>query len=283
MKKTVDYALSIFFITVGAGIYAFSVAAFIRPINAPLGGVSGVAQMVGHISGWPMGMLIIIFNIPIFLISWRGLGLRFVAGSLYGMALSSVLIDVFQGRIQPLTDNPLLSALYGGVLYGAGLALVYLRGATTGGLDIVVKMVQRRVGHISIGRLTLIINVVIIMIAALVFQSIESALFALVVQYVGSSVMDAILHGVDNASMALIITSDPKKLSDMITADMKRGVTGLAGKGMYTDAERTVLMVAIRRHEIGELKKLVNSQDDSAFVIMLNVNEVLGKGFKHIG
>jgi len=283
IKKAVDGAVSIFLITVGAGVFAFSVAAFIRPINAPLGGVSGVAQVISHISGWPMGMLIIILNIPLFLISWRELGIRFIAGSLYGMVLSSILIDVLEGRIPPLTENPLLSALYGGVFYGAGIALVYMRGATTGGSDIVVKLIQRRMEHLSMGRVTLIINVVIISGAALVFRSIESALFAIVVQYVASSVMDAILHGVDNASMALIITSDPQGMSDAINADLKRGVTGLSGKGMYTDEDKTVLMVAVRRHELGPLKRLVRAQDSSSFVITLNASEVLGKGFKHMG
>jgi uncharacterized membrane-anchored protein YitT (DUF2179 family) len=283
MKKAIDGAVSLFMISVGAGVFAFGVAAFIRPINAPLGGVSGIAQVISHVSGWPMGVLIIILNIPLFLLSWRELGIRFIAGSLYGMVLFSILIDVLDGHVPVLTENPLLSALYGGVLYGAGLALVYMRGATTGGSDIVVKLIQRRMEHLSMGRVTLIINVMIISGAAVVFQSIESALFAIVVQYVASSVMDAMLHGVDNSSVALIITTDPKSMSDAINADLKRGVTGLSGRGMYTNDDKTVLMVAVRRHELGLLKRIVRAQDNSSFVITLNTNEVLGKGFKHMG
>ncbi|MCL1820246.1 MAG: YitT family protein [Oscillospiraceae bacterium] len=283
MKKALNSLISIFIIAVGAALFAFAVAAFIRPINAPIGGVSGIAQMISHIFGWPMGLLIIILNIPLFLISFRELGSRFIAGSLYGMVLSSVLIDLLDDRIPPLTDNPLLSALYGGVLCGTGLALVYWHGATTGGTDIVIKLMRRRMEHMSFGRINLILNVVIILVAAVVFRSIESALFAMVVQYVSSSVMDAILHGVDNASMALIITSDPQKMSEVINNEMKRGVTGLMGRGMYTNDDKTVLMAAIRRHELGALKRIVREQDSSSFVIMLNANEVLGKGFKHMG
>lgn len=283
MKKAFNSLVTLFFITVGASVYAFAVSAFIRPINVPLGGVSGIAQMVSHVSGWPMGMLIIVFNIPLFLVSWRELGTRFILFSLYGMVLSSVLIDLLNGKIPQITENPLLSALYGGVLMGAGLALVYWQGATTGGSDIVVKLIHRRMEHLSMGRITLAMNVVIISVAAIVFHSIESALFAMVVQYVSSSVMDAILHGVDNASMALIITSDPNGLSEVINTEMRRGVTGLMGKGMYTNEEKTVLMVAVRHHELGTLKRLVRGQDSTSFVIMLNTNEVLGKGFKHMG
>lgn len=282
-KKTFSHLTDLFIITLGASMYAFAVVTFIRPINAPLGGVSGIAQMTSHVTGWPMGMLIIILNIPLFLASWRELGNKFIITSLYGMILSSVLIDLLYERIPNLTDNPLLSALYGGVIMGAGLAIVYWRGATTGGSDIVVKLIYKRVDFLSMGRITLIMNVIIISVAAIVFKSIESALFALVIQYVSASVMDGVLHGMDNASVALIITSDPEGISQTVTQQMHRGVTGLPGKGMYTNAERVVLMVAVRRHELGALKRIVYNHDVESFVIMLNVNEVLGKGFKHIG
>ncbi|MCL2083854.1 MAG: YitT family protein [Oscillospiraceae bacterium] len=271
-----DYIL----IILGASVYAFAAAGFIRPINAPLGGISGIAQVISHLTGFPMGVLIIIMNLPLFIYGRKTLGNHFILRSLAAMLVSSLLIDLFSGRLPSMTANPLLSALYGGVLMGAGLGLVLSRGGTSGGSDIVAKLMHMRREHISIGKISLAINAAVIACAAAVFRSIESALFAILIQYASATVIDGILNGMDHAKCALIVTQNADAISDAINSSLRRGVTGLAGEGMYTKTERMVLMVAVRKHEIGVLKRLVQRLDGEAFVIMLNAGEVFGRGFK---
>ncbi len=275
-ESILDYLLTI----VGSALLAVATAVFIRPINAPLGGLSGIAQVISFLTNLPMGILIIIMNIPLFLISWKSFGRKFMMLALVATVVSSVLIDLMHGTVPIITDNRLLSALYGGVIMGAGLGLVFSRGGTTGGSDIIAKLIHRRVEFLSMGRISLIINAIVISIATIVFKSLESALFALIVQFVSSSVIDSILHGLDHANACLIITPDADGMAEAIQTKMKRGVTGLTGHGMYSKADRVVLLVAVRSHEVGVLKRIVYEQHNQAFVIMLNANEVLGKGFK---
>ncbi|GHV37953.1 membrane protein [Clostridia bacterium] len=278
LRIVLDYLL----IFVGASLYAFAAAAFIRPINAPLGGVSGIAQIISELTPLPMGIMIIAMNIPLFAVSWKGMGRRFIIQTGLSMGWSSVLIDLLSGKIPQLTDNPLLASLYGGVIMGAGLGLVFSRGATTGGTDIISKLIHKKHEHLAMGRVNMVCNAVVIAVASVIFQSIESALYAIVIQYVSATVIDAILHGMDNANCALIVTTDADGMAKAINEKLRRGVTGLYGEGMYTKAQHVVLMVAVRNHELGGLKRLVYQYDSGAFIIMLNASEVTGKGFKSI-
>jgi len=170
--------------------------------------------------------------------------------------------------------------LYGGVLMGLGLGLVFSRGATTGGSDIIAKLVTRKRPHISLGKVNLTVNAIVITAAAFVYRSPEAALYAVVVQYVSSSVIDMFLSGMDNASAALIITQKPKEMADAVLHELQRGCTGLEGQGMYTGQQVTTLLVAARPHEISRLKLAAEQVDPSSFIILLNAREVLGRGFK---
>ncbi|MDR3208114.1 MAG: YitT family protein [Oscillospiraceae bacterium] len=278
-----DYPIVI----LGAFLYAASVVVLVSPNNIPLGGVTGVAVLLGNLFGWPSGLLVILFNIPLFLLSWRSLGRRFLILTLLATVSVSLMLDAFRPLVAQwrlvYDANPLLAALYGGVVSGLGLGLVFSRGATSGGSDILSKLLHNKFEHLSIGRINLVLNAVVIVISAVAYNSIEAALYALIIQYVSASVIDGILVGMDNASAAFIVTRQSAAVSEAILQNMRRGVTALSGTGMFSREPRATLLCAVRSHEVTVLKKTVMAADPEAFVILTNAREVLGKGFKSFG
>jgi uncharacterized membrane-anchored protein YitT (DUF2179 family) len=276
-----DYGL----ILLGNLSYAFAVVTFIRPAHVIVGGVGGVAQMIEHLTGFPMGTMVILLNLPLFLLSFRTMGRRFLIRTVLATVASSLMIDFLTPFLSDLriTEDKLLSVLYGGVLMGLGLGLVFTRGATTGGSDILSKMITRKRPHISLGRVNLSINAVVIAAAAFVYRSPEAALYAIVVQYVSAAVIDMLLSGLDHASAALIVTGKPDEMAEAVLHEVHRGCTGLDGRGMYTSQRMTTLLVAARSHEISRLKAAAQRVDPSSFMIFLNAREVLGLGFKTTG
>lgn len=274
-------------ILAGTFCYAAAVVAFIRPNSIPMGGVTGIALLAGGLLSLPVGVLVLVMNIPLFLLSFRKLGRSFLIRTLAATVAASLLLDALEPLVTrwslSYSENPLLAALYGGVLSGLGLGLVFSRGATTGGSDILSKLIHMKSDRWSIGRINLTVNALVILASSLIYQSIEAALYALVIQYVSSSVIDGILIGMDNSSAAFIITNNPQAVSDAILTSLNRGVTGLTGTGMYSKEARATLLCAVRGHEVTALKKLVIQADPDAFVILTNAREVLGRGFKSYG
>lgn len=277
-KLILDYAL----IILGNLAYAIAVVEFIRPVDVIVGGVGGIAQMLNYLFNLPMGTMIIVMNIPLFVLSFKVMGRRFIIRTVVATVASSLMIDLLSPFIANirLTEDTLLSVLYGGVLMGAGLGLVFSRGATTGGSDILSKLVIKKFSHLSIGRINLCINAVVIVAAAFVYRSPEAALYAIVVQYISGSVIDMLLSGMDHATAALIVTRRGQEISDAVFNEMRRGCTGLGSQGMYTHREHMTLVVAARSHEMGQLKSIVHKIDPESFVVLLNAREVLGLGFK---
>ncbi|MCL1806155.1 MAG: YitT family protein [Oscillospiraceae bacterium] len=281
-RAVLDYTL----ILLGNLLYASAVVMFIRPVDVIIGGVGGVAQMIEYLTGFlPMGVMVILLNLPLFLISFRQLGRQFLIRTTVATVASSLMIDFLTPVLSNvvITEDKLLSVLYGGVLMGLGLGLVFMRGATTGGSDIIAKMVTGKKPHISLGRVNLTVNAVVIAAAAFVYRSPEAALYAVVVQYVASSIIDMLLSGMDNASAALIVTSKPEEMAEAVLHEVQRGCTGLDGRGMYTNQAVTTLMIAARPHEVSRLKAAAHRVDPSSFMIFLNAREVLGLGFKVAG
>jgi uncharacterized membrane-anchored protein YitT (DUF2179 family) len=278
-KAVLDYTL----IMLGNLAYASAVVTFIRPVDVIIGGVAGIAQMIEHLTGFlPMGMMVILLNLPLFLISFKSMGKQFLIRTTVSTVASGLMIDFLTPYISGwhITDDKLLSVLYGGVLMGLGLGIVFSRGATTGGSDIVAKMVSHKKPHISLGRVNLIVNAIVIAAAAFVYRSPEAALYAVVVLYVSSSVIDMLLSGMDHASAALIITGKPEEMAAAVLNEVQRGCTGIDSHGMYTGQPVTTLLVAARPHEISRLKVAAQRVDPSSFMILLNAREVLGLGFK---
>ena len=266
-------------ITLGAVIYALAFDWFVAPNQIAMGGVTGLAQIVNAlVPVLPVGVLSILVNVPLFLAGWRLLGGRLLVSSLYAMAVSSLAIDVIAWMHTFPPMDPILATLYGGAGMGVGLGLVFSQGATTGGTDIIGKLLKLKFPWLPIGKLVMIPDMVVVILAAVVFGTVNAALYGLIQMYLLSKVMDMILYGWDTSRVAYIITDRWEETVQGLL-DMNRGVTLLQGKGAYTGAEKQVLLVAFRQREIVPIKRMRREIDPKAFFIVCDAHEILGEGF----
>ena len=266
-------------ITLGAVIYALAFDWFVAPNQIAMGGVTGLAQIVNAlVPVLPVGVLSILVNVPLFLAGWRLLGGRLLVSSLYAMAVSSLAIDVIAWMHTFPPMDPILATLYGGAGMGVGLGLVFSQGATTGGTDIIGKLLKLKFSWLPIGKLVMIPDMVVVILAAVVFGTVNAALYGLIQMYLLSKVMDMILYGWDTSRVAYIITDRWEETVQGLL-DMNRGVTLLQGKGAYTGAEKQVLLVAFRQREIVPIKRMLREIDPKAFFIVCDAHEILGEGF----
>lgn len=266
-------------ITLGAVIYALAFDWFVAPNQIAMGGVTGLAQIVNAlVPVLPVGVLSILVNVPLFLAGWRLLGGRLLVSSLYAMAVSSLAIDVIAWMHTFPPMDPILATLYGGAGMGVGLGLVFSQGATTGGTGIIGKLLKLKFPWLPIGKLVMIPDMVVVILAAVVFGTVNAALYGLIQMYLLSKVMDMILYGWDTSRVAYIITDRWEETVQGLL-DMNRGVTLLQGKGAYTGAEKQVLLVAFRQREIVPIKRMLREIDPKAFFIVCDAHEILGEGF----
>lgn len=266
-------------ITLGAVIYALAFDWFVAPNQIAMGGVTGLAQIVNAlVPVLPVGVLSILVNVPLFLAGWRLLGGRLLVSSLYAMAVSSLAIDVIAWMHTFPPMDPILATLYGGAGMGVGLGLIFSQGATTGGTDIIGKLLKLKFPWLPIGKLVMIPDMVVVILAAVVFGTVNAALYGLIQMYLLSKVMDMILYGWDTSRVAYIITDRWEETVQGLL-DMNRGVTLLQGKGAYTGAEKQVLLVAFRQREIVPIKRMLREIDPKAFFIVCDAHEILGEGF----
>jgi uncharacterized membrane-anchored protein YitT (DUF2179 family) len=265
-------------ITLGSLFTAVGLDMFLVPNRIAAGGVSGLATLIFHIMGFPVGLTMLAINIPLFLASLRILGTRFGMKTLYGFFSLSVFVDIMEPFITSPTQDPLLASVYGGVLTGIGLGIVFRSGGTTGGTDLAAQLLLRYVSTSS-GQALLIIDGLVILLAAFVFSA-ELALYALISVFISSRVIDAVQEGVGYGKAAFIISDYEKRIAQGILNDMERGATFFDGKGAYSLKKKGIILTVVSRSEVTRLKNLVSGVDPDAFVIVTSVNEVLGEGFK---
>ena len=278
VKKTLFPTLMI---TLASACYALGFVWCYAPNGIAFGGITGVAQIINYlIPVLPIGVTVILLNIPLFLLGWRLIGGHLLVSSLYAMFISSVFIDV----LTPLHDwqpmDPMLACIFGGVLMGLSLGLVFQQGATTGGTDLIARLLKLKLSWLPMGRLLMGIDLAVILAVAAVFGTLKAAMYGLVALYICSIVMDGVLYGMDNAKVAYIISDTNKEISDVLVKDLDRGVTVLHGQGAYTGAEKDVLMCAFKQREITAIKQAVKGVDPAAFLIVCDAHEVLGEGFR---
>ncbi len=273
-----DYAL----VVVGAVLVALAADLFLIPNQVVSGGVVGVATIVYYLLDTPVGLVSLLINLPLFLagLRWAG-GLRFALRTGLAVVVLSLAIDLLPPYLPEVTDDPLLYTLYGGLLDGLGMGLVFRAGGTTGGTDILARLLKR-VSDLNLGGILLAINVAILGAAALVF-GLEPALYALLVAYVSSRVIDLVQEGFSYARAALIISNKPDLIRQRVMAELNRGITVLEGQGGYTQARRQVLYCVVNRSEVTQLKRLVDETDADAFIVISQAQEVLGQGFRPNG
>lgn len=270
-------------ISTGAIIQALALRLFLVPADLASGGISGLAQIINYYTGFPIGVMVLLGNIPLFLVGWRYLGgPRFATRTAYAVIAYSIFVDLLVPFLpaQGLTDDLILNALFGGVISGIGFGLVYLGRGTSGGSDILARILSRWRG-ISISQSYLLTDAIIVLLAGITFRW-ENALYSLVNLYVSGLSAEAVTQGSNVVRTALIITSQPNEVANQILFSMERGVTKLTARGAYTDTERTVLYCVISRSEVAQVKTLVQSIDPQAFMVIGNAHEALGEGFQSL-
>lgn len=266
---------------IGSALFALGFAMFLIPNDINTGGISGLAMILRELLGFgSIGTLTLLMNIPLFLIGGLKIGKRFFAGSLIGMVVSSVLMDLF-ALIPFATPEPLIGGLYGGVLCGAGLGMVFMAGASTGGSDILVRLLKKKYRNLPIGSISIMFDAMVVLLTGLVFRDISKALYSGVVVFVCGQVIDAVVYRFDYSRVALIISKEHEKIAKAISDQLDRGATYLHGSGSYTHQDIEVVLAVVRKGQLAELKELVMDIDENAFVIVQEAHQVLGDGFAH--
>lgn len=284
MKKTETgrrLAVDLLFDLLGTSVYSVAVQCFSAPNNIAPGGVSGISVLINYLTGLPISILSFCLNVPLLLMAWYFLGHRFTLRTLKTVVVMTVMLELAE-FLPVYQGNPILAALFGGVLEGFGLAVVFMRGSTSGGSDIASRLLQLKFPYMPVGRLLLVVDGLVLVAAAVVYRSIENALFGLIVIYTSTHVIDGVLYGLDVGKVMLIISKSHGKIADGVNRELGRGCTILSATGSYTGEDRPVLLCAVRRQEYVTLKRLVRSVDPEAFLLVMEANEVIGEGFKSI-
>ena len=279
LKDCFDIRDMIFYLFGGA-LYAVSVVMIVTPNQISPGGVTGVATLLHVLFSLPVGTMVLLLNLPLRAAGFWRFGGFFIVKTGIATFTVSLLIDLFSSLLKPLLLDPVLAAVFGGVLTGAGLGIVMLGGATTGGMDIVAKLIHRRFPHMTVGRVMLIGDAVVVLLAALVYRNAASGLYSVVSLYTSAKVMDALLYGSDRGKILYIVTSKPIESAKQITGVVRRGVSLIEVVGGYTGEKHTMLMCTVRRHEVSSLLGLLKTIDPHAFIVVGEAGEIIGEGFK---
>ena len=270
-------------IAFGCFVFAAAVNIFFVPANLNTGGLTGIALIVNSLWHLPVGLVVFLLNLPILLLAVKFIGLRYIAWTLYATALSSLLIDLtvpLQGLL-PLGENDaLLFCIFGGVVSGAGLGIVYTQDTSTGGTDVISRLVMLIFPHMTLGRLMLICDIVIIAAGALVLGSPVIALYSSVAIYLSSGAIDTVLYGLEKSQMATIVTSRGEEICSRLLSELNRGVTRIPSLGGYSGAESETLLCAISARQMAKVKAVVGEIDPNAFVIFSPVHDIMGDGFR---
>lgn len=283
IKHGKEMVIDILFDVVASLILGIGIYSFIEPINIAPGGVSGLALIIKYVWDVPIGVMSVVINIPLLILSFRYLGKNFTFNSMRTVIISSIILDfVVTPYFPQYTGDRMLGAVYGGVLAGLSLGMIFSRGGTTGGTDIVSYLLELRFPHISIGEILMVIDCFIIALSVLVFRDMEAALFAVITLFCQTKVINAIVYGRDKGTVVYIISQKSEEITSGILHKMERGVTVLKGQGAYSKEEKDVLYCVLRMQEFPFLKKLVYQIDKEAFLVVSEATRVHGEGFQKL-
>ena len=264
---------------VGSAVMAFGVSSFLLPNQLSSGGFSGVATITYYLLNIPMGLMIMILNVPLFILAGYKIGREFFIKSLIGTVSLSVFIDIFD-RYPAVTTDRFLACIYGGAIIGIGTAIILRVGASTGGTELIANIIKVYNPYISMSSYLAVIDIIIIALNVIFFKHIEIGLYSAIAIYLYGQMIDIIFEGVYYTKLMFIISDRNEEIAKEITTDVKRGVTGLYGKGMFKEKDKLVLMCAASRGDISKIKDIAKKIDGKCFIIIANAREVLGKGFK---
>lgn len=259
----------------GAGMYTFAAASNFAP-----GGVSGLSILINYLTKLPMGLVQVILNIPIILFCFKKLGLKFFFRSAKTIIISAIIVDYVMPLFPVYQGEPILAAIFGGVLAGAGLACIYMRDSSTGGSDFVILAIRKTHPHLSIGSISLAVDGIIILLGAVVYKNIDAVLYGVIMTIGYSLIVDKLMYGIDARKLVIIITSNGQLIADHIGDEVERGVTIANGIGAYTGNAKQILLCTCSKSEVFKIRRIVKSLDDKAFVMISSVDAAYGEGFK---
>ena len=268
-------------IFLGSVLYSLSFDWFYVPNQIGFGGLTALGMILNHLSpAIPIGTVVLVLNIPIFILGWKFLGGHTLVSSLFAMAATSVLVDLIAAIYTFPPMDPMLAAVFGGVSLGASLGMIFSKGATTGGTDLIARLLKLPFAWLPMGKLLLAVDLSMLLAVSIAFRSMESAMYGIISLYISTLVMDMVLYGLDQSKVAYIVTTRPQEIAAEIDRQMDRGATFLHGEGSFSREEKLVLMCAFKQKQIVPLKALVHELDPEAFLIVCDAHEVLGQGFR---
>lgn len=264
---------------IGCALFALGFDLFLMPGGMNAGGLSGLAMILVHVTGLgTVGVVSALMNVPLFILGGMKIGKKFFLGSLMGMLFSSVFIDLFAALPVPQVE-PMIGALYGGLVCGIGLGFVFAAGVSTGGSDIIVRLLKLKWRHVPIGVISMCFDACVAVLTGIVYREVSSALYTGIAIYITGKIIDMVVYSFDYSKVALIITKEYEQVAQVISDKLERGATYLYGEGTYSRKETKVVLTAVKKQQIAELKELVVNIDPDAFIIVQEAHQVLGDGF----
>lgn len=284
--KAKTFFLDALLFLAGSLMMGFSIQYFAAPHKISIGGITGVATMLNFVTDGllPIGTTALILNIPLFILAAIYLGRSMLLKTIVGTVMSSLSMDMFALILgeNVYKGDMLLAALFGGVIGGLGLGLIFLRGGTTGGVDIIVRLLKLKIKFMETGRLMLFVEGLLLAVVTAVYRDINIALYSVITIYLYSKCIDTVLYGIDAGKSFFIISDKNREIAGEIMAQVKRGVTFLKGTGAYTESDKEIILIALRNSETVKVREIVYNVDPKAFIIVTSTSETIGEGFKSI-
>ena len=279
MKKIAENLRWILMIALGCAVFALGFDLFLEPNGLSAGGISGIALIIIHLAPiTTVGIATALINFPLFFFGGKKIGMCFFIGTIFGTFFFSLFLDLFAMLPVPQTE-PLVAAIYGGAICGAGIGIVFIQNASTGGSDIVIRLLKMKYRNLPIGTISLAFDFVVCAATGIVFGNASNMLYSLIAVFVTSKLLDAVVYKFDFSRVAYIISSEHKRIADAINYDLRRGVTYLYAQGYYTGNDTKVILCAVKQGQLADLKDLVVRLDPNAFIIVQDAHQVLGDGF----
>ncbi len=277
-NKILDYII----IFIGSALYALSVVIFTAPNKIAPGGLTGIATLINYLFSYPIGTFILLMNVPLLFIGFKKIGGEYIVKTITATVLVSALIDIFTLFVPAYRGNMILVCVFGGIFNGTGIALIFSRGGSSGGTDIIASLINRSFPQFSIGYLIMISDAVIVTISAFVYNSIEAGLYAVISIFVSSKLIDRIIYGMsaDNGKLMLIITEKHKEILPALLSGVPRGITVLNAYGAYSGNDKKLLVCAVRPNQVFKVKNIVKNRDPSVFIVVTTASAIYGEGFQ---
>lgn len=279
LKRVRDAVRVYLMITIGTLIYSTGISLLLDPNNLAPGGVSGISIMLSRFTPVKTGTWILIINIPLLAIGWWKLGRKFIIKTIYATVMTSLFTNLL-GSVTPVTNDLICAVVLGGIAVGSGIGLVFRAGGTTGGMDIIVKLLRLKFPYLKSGSIFLALDMIVVIASGFVFQNLTLAVYAGIVIALDARVMDVILYGQDEARLIYIISDKHAQIAGRLMAELDIGVTYLEGEGAYTEKDKKIILCASRKQRSPEVINIVKEEDERAFLIVSSANEIFGEGYK---